>query len=350
MIVAADKLTRQVHDILAAAGVQDDQAHIVASGFVESNLVGHDSHGVIQIPRYLGSIEAGRFNLKADMRVVRDHPGNVVIDADWGFGQVAASRAMEMVTDKARTQAVAGGTIYHCNDVSRLGRYSVMPCEQNCVGMMTVNDGGGNAYVAPWGSRARLLSTNPVSIGVPTRSGPPICMDMATSVVAAGKVALARERGEELPAGYIMDASGRPSIDPGDLFSSPPGALLPLGGTQAGYKGFALSLMVDILSGALSGAGCSGSDESGDSQGVFVMAINVEAFTSLPDFHDSVADLVDRIKALPRAEGVDEILVPGEPEWREKARRLEQGIYIEDATCRALAEAAAKVGAGGEWE
>ena len=350
MIIAADQLTRQVNDILVAAGVKEDQARIVASGFVESNLVGHDSHGVIQIPRYLRSIEAGRFNLQADMRVVRDHPGNVVIDADWGFGQVAASWAMELISEKARTQAVAGGTIYHCNDVSRLGQYSVIPCEHNCVGMMTVNDGGGNPYVAPFGSRTRLMSTNPISVGIPTRNGPPLCIDMSTSVVAGGKIALARERGEELPAGYVINADGQPSVDPRDLVGPPPGALLPLGGSQAGYKGFGLSLIVDILSGALSGAGCSGSDEGGDSQGVFVMAINVEAFTSLAEFHDSVQDLVKRIKALPRAEGVDEILLPGESGWREKARRLEQGIFIEEATCRALAEAAASVGAGGEWE
>ena len=214
MRIAAGKLVAQVCDILKAAGVADDQAHVVAGALVESNLVGHDSHGVVQIPRYVRAIEQGRINLTANMQVVREHPGNVVIDADWGFGQIAARMAMDAAVAKAREQAVACASVFNCNDVSRLGLYSVMACRENCLGMITVNDGGANPYVAPWGSRTRLMSTNPISVGIPMGDRPPICIDMATSVVAGGKIALAYQRGEKLPPGCIINANGEPSIDP----------------------------------------------------------------------------------------------------------------------------------------
>ena len=349
MRIVAAKLTELICEILKAAGTPSDHAQVVAVGFVESNLTGHDSHGVVQIPRYIRAIAEGRINLNADMKVVRDHPGSAVIDADWGFGQIAARMAMEMAVAKARKQAVACASVFNCNDVSRLGLYSVMACRENCLGMITVNDGGANPYVAPWGSRARLMSTNPISMGIPVGDRPPICIDMATSVVAGGKVALARQRGEKLPPGCIMNAYGELSIDPKEFFESPGGALLPLGGSVAGHKGFALSLMVDILSGGLSGAGCSGSAQR-DGQGVFVMAINVEAFTPFDDFVASVAALIERIKALPKAEGFDEILVPGEPEQRQKAKRLRDGILIDETTRQELAKVAGQLGVKGPWE
>ena len=349
MRIAAAKLTELVCDLLMSAGTSDDHARVVAGGFVESNLVGHDSHGVIQIPRYLRAIQQGRINLKANMEIVRDHPGSAVIDADWGFGQIAARMAMDVAVAKARKQSVACVSVFNCNDVSRLGRYSVMACRENCLGMITVNDGGANPYVAPWGSRARLMSTNPISVGIPMGDRPPICIDMATSVVAGGKIALARQRGEKLPPGCIINANGELSIDPKEFFESPGGALLPLGGSVAGHKGFALNLMVDILSGGLSGAGCSGSAQR-DGQGVFVMVINIEAFTPFSQFVLSVTELVERIKALPKAEGFDEILIPGEPEWRQKARRLEEGILVDEATRQALTRVAEHLGVYGLWE
>ena len=171
----------------------------------------------------------------------------------------------------------------------------------------------------------------------------PVCIDMATSVVAGGKIALARKRGEKLPDGCIIDADGKPSIDPNDFFGLPAGALLPLGGLVAGHKGFALSLLVDILSGALSGAGCSGSGAK-DNQGVFVTAINITAFTELDDFFNTVEQLVERIKSTAKAEGVEEILVPGEPEWRQREKRLKEGIFIEDVTWKELTEIAEQFG------
>ena len=178
------------------------------------------------------------------------------------------------------------------------------------------------------------------------RQQPHICVDMATSVVAAGKIAVARKRREELPAGCLLNAAGEPSTNPDDFFVPPLGALLPFGGPVAGHKGFALSLVVDILSGALGGAGCSGSAQR-DAQGVFMLAIDIAAFTAIEEFSGRTERLVETIKSSPKAEGVSEILIPGEPEWRERKRRLAEGIFIEEATWQDIMKTAGELGVEG---
>ena len=149
MIIRAEKLRALVSGILRHAGVRKEEAELVSGNFVESNLVGHDSHGVIQIPRYIKAIREGRINIEADVRVVKEHAGIVVIDADWGFGQVAATKAMDTAVIKAGKHGVASGSVFNCNDVSRLGAYSVRAVEHHCIGIITVNDGGANPYVVP---------------------------------------------------------------------------------------------------------------------------------------------------------------------------------------------------------
>ena len=247
------------------------------------------------------------------------------------------------VARKAEKQGVSSAAIFHCNDVGRLGNYTIIPAERDFIGIMTVNDGGANASVAPWGGRSPLFSTNPISVAIPAGKKNVICVDMATSVVAGGKVAIARQRGESLPEGWVINASGQLSINPQDFYGPPHGALLPLGGALSGHKGFGLSLIVDILSGALSGAGCSASGER-DSQGVFMLVINISSFIPLGEFTERVAQLIETIKSSPKAEGVKEIFIPGEPELREKERRIKEGIFIEDTTWKEILGIAKEAG------
>lgn len=163
MKIIAEKLKKIVYNILVSAGVSAEEADIVSSNLVESNLVGHDSHGVIRLPKYIKAIRKGNINTHAKIRIVKQNPGNLVIDGDWGFGHVVARKTMEMAIKKAEEQGVSSATIFHCNDVGRLGTYTTIAAERNFIGVMTVNDGGANAYVAPFGGKCPLFSTNLIS-------------------------------------------------------------------------------------------------------------------------------------------------------------------------------------------
>jgi uncharacterized oxidoreductase len=350
MRITAEKLKELAYSVLVSAGARAEDSKLVSDNLVESNLVGHDSHGVIRLPRYVKEIREGQINPRASLRIVKENPGSLVIDADWGFGQVAAAEAMTLAIDKASSAGVASAGIFNCNDVGRLGGYCTAAAERDCIGIMTVNDGAVyTKLVAPWGGISGALGTNPISAAVPMGLAPPLCADFATSVLAGGKIEVARKRGEELPVGCIIDALGRPSTNPEDFFASPPGALLPLGGAVAGHKGFALGLIVDILSGALSGSGCSGAGER-YAQGVFILVIRIAAFTPLEEFIERASRLVENTKASPKADGISEILIPGEPEWSEKEKRLREGIIIEKATWADIVQTAGEVGVHGDWK
>lgn len=349
MKITAEKLKELVCSVFTSVGISSDEADIVSSSLVESNLAGHDSHGVIRLPRYVQAIRKGDINIRAKIRIVKQNSGNFVIDGNWGFGQVIAKKTMEMAIKKAEEQGVGCATIFNCNDVGRLGTYTTIATDHNFIGVMTVNDGGANPCVAPWGGKSPLFSTNPISVAIPTGKKNAICVDMATSVVAAGKIALARQRGEQLPEGWVINASGKPSTNSQDFYGPPHGALLPLGGLVSGHKGFGLSLIVDILSGALSEAGCSGSGGR-DSQGIFMLAINISAFVPFEEFTERVTRLIETIKSSPKAEGVKEILIPGEPECREKEKRIKEGIFIEDTTWKEILEIARELGLERKWK
>ncbi|HCN06808.1 MAG TPA: dehydrogenase [Lentisphaeria bacterium] len=343
MKISAPELIELAKKILVAAGAAPADAGLVAANLVESNLVGHDSHGVMRIPRYVKAIGSGDIDVTTRPTTVKDGTVTTVIDAGWGFGQVAAITAMERTIEKALAHGVACASVFNCNDVGRLGAYTIGAVEHNCIGILTNNDGGSNPYVAPWGGAQAVLSTNPLSISAPAGEHPPICVDMSTSVTAGSQVQLAIQREEQLPEGCLIDAEGRPTTDPKVLFTDPKGALLPLGSPVAGHKGFALSLGIDILGGALSGAGCSGS-AGRDAQGLFAQVIDISAFTSNDAYIAQVTGLIERLKATPVAECAKEIRIPGEHSAATKSERLTGGIYIEDATWQGIIDVGGELG------
>ena len=218
-----------------------------------------------------------------------------------------------------------------------------MAAEADMVGITMVNAGGTALYVAPFGGRDGRLATNPIAIATPTRKGSPILLDITSSVVAQGKIRVAVNRGDSVPLGWLINNEGEPTQNPEDLMKTPPGALLPLGGI-VGHKGYALGLMIDILGGALSGAGCSGSGNTRLQNGVLMIALDIANFTPLGDFYNHVDGLVAHVKAAPTAPGFDEILTPGEIEARHTERRLREGIPLDDETWRQIQETAAEVG------
>lgn len=343
-LVDAQELTIWSRRIFIAAGVPPEIAHRVAESLVESNLVGHDSHGVIRIPQYLEMLSDGRINPRSEPHIVREAEGAALIDGGWQFGQVAARFAMQAAIRKAARAGVSAVQLYQSGHIGRLGEYAAQAAAQDMVGIVTTNNHGGGQALAPFGGVARRLSPSPIAIGVPGGREFPIVLDMTTSVVAEGKIRVKRARREKLPEGWITDAAGRPSTNPADFYGPPQGSLTPLGGAT-GYKGSGLAFMIDVLSGALGGAGCSRADPPPlRGNGVFLQAIDPSAFGAVERFPAEVATLVEYVKSSPVAPGFDRIRVPGEVEHETRVERERHGIVVEDETWEKLEASAAELG------
>ncbi len=330
-IFSSEQLKKVGFSIFKQMGVPEDESAIVSSSLVESNLVGHDSHGVIRIPQYVMLIRKGDILPGAQMEIIRETPSTAVLNGNWGFGQVLGRRAMKIAIEKASTKSVATVTLRRSNHIARLGEYVSIAAEENMVGIIMVNNHGAAQYMPPWGGIARRLSPNPLAVGFPSGSQNPVILDITTAVVAEGKIRVKLNRGEKLPEGWIIDAQGKPSTDPKDLYGPPQGAILPFGGI-AGHKGYGLGFIVDVLAGALSGAGCSRADVDRFGNAVFITVININDFLPIDEFKSHVDGLIEYVKSSPKLPGVDEIFFPGEVEAREREKRSQKGIFVEDET------------------
>ena len=340
-LVEAPRLRRLAARLLEAAGATAQEAETVAELCVEANLVGHDSHGVIQVPTYIDRMRRGHIVPGAPFEVVRETETTTVVDGHWGFGFVVSRRAMEMTIEKARRHRVAAATVYRQSHVGRLAAYPLMAARQGLIALMTADSGRSAKAVVPFGGAEPRLGTNPICIAVPADLPEPLFIDMATSAVAAGKVNLALARGQSIPTGWVVDAQGRHTTDPAALGQG--GALLPLGGSE-GHKGYGLSVIVEILSGLLTGLGF-GHDPSGrHNDGCFMAVFDVSAFRPLEEFKREVAQLARYLKSSTPAQGTEEVLYPGELEARRREERLRDGIPVEDATWERLQALARELG------
>ena len=282
-MVQADRLTRIGAALLKAAGASEEEAGAVAVGCVNANLAGHDSHGVIAIPTYIDRIKAGHIVPGAKWTIVQESPTTTVIDGHWGFGFHVNAKAMALTIEKAKTANVAACTVFRQSHVGRLAAYPLMAMRAGMIGIATADSGRSPKHVAPFGGREARLGTNPISIAVPSDLEAPFYLDMATSAVAAGKIALSVARGEQIPQGWIIDAEGRHTTDPTQYRKG--GALLPLGGSE-GYKGSGLAAMVEVLCGLLTGLGFGVEPTGRHNDGCFMAVFNVAAFRPLEGFRE----------------------------------------------------------------
>ena len=338
-IVQADRLTKIGAALLRAAGASKDEADAVAVGCINANLAGHDSHGIIAIPTYIDRIKVGHIVPGEKWTIVQESPATTVIDGHWGFGFYVNAKAMELTIEKAKKTNVAACTVFRQSHVGRLAAYPLMAARAGMIGIATADSGRSTKVVAPFGGREARLGTNPISIAVPSDLDGPIYLDMATSAVAAGKVALAAARNEPIPQGWVVGKDGKLTTDPKQLRQG--GALLPLGGTE-GYKGSGLAAMVEILCGILTGLGFGVEPTGRHNDGTFMAVFNVEAFRPLADFKKEVADFARYLNATPPSEGSKGVLYPGEIENRTELARQKSGIDIEDATWDKLKQLAAE--------
>jgi LDH2 family malate/lactate/ureidoglycolate dehydrogenase len=339
----ADELRSLARRIFEALQVPTEEAAWVAELLVRADLAGHESHGVTRLPQYVQAIRSNRTRPGARFEIVRDSPALALIDGHWGLGQVVARGAMELAIRKAKDTKIASVGAYHLSHVGRLADYTRMAAEQDLVGIMTVNAGGTSPLVAPFGGQEGRLGTNPLSIAFPTGGTVPFVLDMSTSVVAAGRVRVKAQRGEQTPEGWLIDAEGRPTTDPSVLDREPRGAMLPLGGL-AGHKGFGLAMVVEVLSGILARGGFGGKRAQHFSNGTYTVAIDISAFVDPDEFYAEIADLLAYVKTAPTAPGVTAIVYPGEPEALAQQQREREGIAVDDVTWRPILALARELG------
>ncbi|HJU19397.1 MAG TPA: Ldh family oxidoreductase [Stellaceae bacterium] len=333
-----ERLVTIGEELFVAAGTPRDEAQIVMRHVLAANLAGHDSHGVIQIPTYIDRIKRGHIVPGAPWTIVRESATTTVVDGHWGFGYVANERAMRLTIDKAESANVAAATVFHQGHIGRLASYSLMAARAGMIGLITADSGRSPKAVAPFGGREARLGTNPISIAIPSDLEGPLYLDMATSAAAAGKIALSVARGTPVPPGWIIDKEGRPTTDPRQLRQG--GALLPVGGSE-GYKGYGLSVMVEILCGLLTGLGFGVEPTGRHNDGCFMAAFKVDAFRPLAEFKNEIGEFVAYLKATQPAEGSSGVYYPGEIEHLREQERRREGVEVEDATwgkLRTLAE------------
>ena len=320
------------YQLFEASGCTEDDARAVVDHLVESNLFGHDSHGAIRYYEYTRAIREGRFQPRATPEIVREKPSTAVVDAGGALGQVGATFAMNLAIEKARQHGLATVTLRNTSHVGRAGAYPLMAARQkNMIGLAFVNAGRLGYQIAPFGGLEGRLSTNPIAFSAPRPDADPILVDMTTSVVAEGKVRVAINQGVEVPEGWMIDAEGNSTTNPNDFRADPPGAILPMGGVVA-HKGYSLGLVVELLGGALSGEGCAAGSRTMHSNGVLFTVYNIEHFTEISTYYDEVEALLKHVKSSRLAPGFNEILAPGEPEFRNAQRKDSEGIEIDETT------------------
>ncbi|MFN8524230.1 MAG: Ldh family oxidoreductase [Chloroflexota bacterium] len=323
--VNAEELKQRVSKIFARRGVPGPDADIVADHLVEADLRGVHSHGVIRVPTYVGQLKAGKINARPNIAIEVDNGGQVVMDGDNGFGQLAAFHANELAIARGKEHGMAGVALRRSNHCGAMAYYAIRASRQGLIGWATTNAG---MNMAPTGGTKKIVGNNPFAMAVPTTREWPMVLDMATSVVAGGKLDVARSKGQSIPLGWARDAQGRPTTDP---VAARAGLLEPLGGP----KGYGMAVMLDVLAGVLSGGRYGGMlNDPNSSQ--FFMTISVDRFAPLAAFEGRMDQVINQIQECPREDGVDRIYVPGEIEWGLETARRRDGIPMEESVMKEL--------------
>jgi uncharacterized oxidoreductase len=336
------RLRSFVRQTFEAAGSLPAEATVVADHLVEANLKGHDSHGSIRTTKYVAWVEAGHLLPNRSAQVVSDRGALAVVDGGFGYGQVIGRQAMELAIERARKFGFCALGIRNSGHLGRVGAWAEQLAEAGLASFHFVNTSGFGILVAPHGGSDRRLSANPLAAGVPIKGKPPLILDIATSIIAEGKIQVARNRGEQLGSGLVIDGKGQPTTDPERFYASPPGAIFPFGG----HKGSGLSLMCEVLAGSLTGGASSHPGNATASRlvnNMLTLAFDPAAFPT-DEFDVDVARLAEWTKASPPIDPGGQVLLPGEIEAQTMAERLEKGIPMDDETLRQLGDTALRLG------
>ncbi len=346
MQIDAQRLTEAATEILARACADPDRAARVARRLVNANLVGHDSHGVGMIPRYVDGIAAKELDPKAHARVEQEKGPFLLVNGQRGFGHIVAEEAMEKAIAHAKTHHIAVLALKNAFHIGRIGDWGEMASDAGFISMHYVNVHSPTPHVAPFGGSDARFSTNPYCAAIPGGPDhPPVLLDMATSTIAHGKARVAHLSGKPAPDGSLIDNAGRPTRDPGVLFSEtePLGALTAFGA----HKGSGLALLCDMLAGSFTGGGAFLPERIGPGRivnNMLAVLIDPNVFGGAEAFHADIAAYADWVGASPNAPGSDGPMLPGTPERQAKAERAANGIPLDDGTWAQLCETAASLG------
>lgn len=352
LVIPARKLEALVASIFKHKGCSAAEAEAVAFGLVDGNLTGHDSHGAIRTPRYVSWVETGRVKPGNQLSVVSDAGNIVVANGNFGFGQVIAPQAMKLGVERARKHGLAAVAVRDSGHMGRIGTWAETVVAEGLVFLSFVNVRS-SLLVAPFGGVERRMSTAPLTIGVPTGDDHPIILDFATSAVAEGKALVALRGGKKLPPEVLIRPDGQRTSDPSVLYGDVPldkvpnpmegpGALRAFGE----HKGSGLSFLLEILAGALTGAGCAGPLPRKYANNMLALFIDPASFQTNSGFLDEVKSYISFFKSSRPEEQDGHVLIPGDKERLMRADRLANGVPMAADAWTELAATARKAGIG----
>jgi L-2-hydroxycarboxylate dehydrogenase (NAD+) len=332
--------------------VSENDALQAADVLSKADLRGIDSHGVARLRTYVDMFKIGRLNPKPNIKIVREKKSVATVDGDSGLGLVVGPKANEIALEKASQYGSGWVSVCNTNHYGIASYYSLKALERDMIGWSMTNS---SRIVVPLYGAERRLGTNPIAIAFPGHTNPPIVIDLATSVVAFGKVEIAKRENKAIPEGWIIDQSGNSSTSPEDVYS---GGLLPLGGTRAlgGHKGYCLSAMVDILSCVLSGANWGPfappfalfeeppKESVGKGIGHFFGAMEIAGFEDVEVFKRRIDQWIDVFRKTKPAPGFDAVLIPGDPEHAQENVRSKEGIPLIEPVVNDLKNIAKETG------
>jgi LDH2 family malate/lactate/ureidoglycolate dehydrogenase len=326
-----------------AAGMSEGDAHLFADALVDADVHGVSTHGLTRLSIYLRRIELGLIDPKAELKIERQRAGTLVLDAGNGVGHVQAVKALEMLLPMAKQNGIASATIRNSQHFGAVSYYCNRAAKHDCILLATTNC---EPAMSPTGGSDAFFGTNPIAASFPTGKGFPIKIDLSTSAIARGNIIAAAKKKQPIPLGWALDPDGEPTTDADK-------ALLGTVLTMAGHKGYALALMVELLSGVLSGAAI-GSDigsmykilDRKQDVGHFFCLLDIDAFMDRAEFSQRIDSTIDKVKAGRKLAGTDEILVPGERSARKAAENSRLGISIGPETMKELEDWCTRLNVG----
>jgi uncharacterized oxidoreductase len=344
MLVEEMPLRGLVAEILRRGGSADAEAELVSKHLVDANLAGHDSHGVGMMPKYVEDLLAGLVKPNTPPALVKDDGAVMIFDGGRGYGRPVAQQVMAAGLDRCRETGVVLLALRRSHHLGRIGAYGEQSIAAGLVSIHFVNVTDHLPLVAPFGGRDARFSTNPICIAVPgTGSTEPVCLDMATSRIAFGKVKVAYNAGKRVPAGSLIDADGEATDDPKAMFTDPRGALLPVGE----HKGYGLALMCDLLGGILTGGGTMQPENprlGGILNHMLTVIIDPARLVDRAWLAAELDAVIEFMKSSRPSSSGGSVLVAGDPERLMRQQRQREGIPVNDTTWEEIVDAAAKLG------
>jgi hydroxycarboxylate dehydrogenase B len=341
-----ESLTRFARAIFEGAGSSRREAELVSDNLVLSNLYGHDSHGIAQLPRYVAWARDGRIRMNQAARIAAETGPLLVLDGNFGYGQVIGAEAMRMGVERALEFGVCVVSLRRTHHLGRIGHWAEQCAAAGLASVHFVNAINRPGLVAPFGGRDARFQTNPFCAALPRKDQPPVVLDFATSKIAMGKVRVAFNRGEAISGAALLDSAGNPTEDPSVMLRTPLGALVPFGE----HKGYGLAVICELFGGALTGGGTipGTMDKDVVTNNMLSIILDPDKQGCAGDYAAEVERFIDWVRASPPAPGFDRVRIPGEPERETAARRAVEGIPIDTRTWGEILTAASSVGVSPE--